>query len=110
MKKCFLIIMLSLILTGCGKPQIGTYNYNPGIEYSFYLKLYNNGICEWKFGNNERLSKTADGECSYNYTDNEIIINYKTEADVYYNEETKSYTCTYKRNIIECGNRGKYTK
>ena len=109
MKKIFLIIILSLMLTGCGKPKIGTYNYNIGVEYSYYLKLFNDGICEWKFGDTN-MGKTADGECLYNYTDNEIIISYKTVSDVRFNQETKSYTCTYKGNTIDCGNRGKYTR
>ena len=83
--------MSMLVLTGCSKEVTGTYlNIE---DEKLYLKLYNGGKCDWKYGNGF-MEKTKDGDCSYDYNSEEVLITFVDVMDIMGNGiEEVTYTC-----------------
>ena len=101
MKKIILILIFVLFLTSCGTTSL-TGNYYSSDET--FLKLYNNGTCDWKWGTD--FGQYTD-ECKYDFNDNEIIITY-TSLSLWSDSDT--FTCVYNKNVIDCNYRDVYTK
>lgn len=98
-KNIIIIILLLPLLTACNNSITGTYISTENDNY--YLKLYNNGTCDWKWGNGIGY-QTANGECKYDYNENEIIITFNTISHkaLYGSELTE--ICTFSKKTIIC--------
>ena len=100
MKKMLFVLFMSIfVLTGCSKEVTGTYlNIE---DENFYLKLYNEGKCDWKYGNG-LLQKTKDGDCSYDYNNDEVIITFTDILDII-GDGIEEVTCTRDGKKLDCG-------
>lgn len=123
MKKKISLFMLCgvilLSLCGCDNQKEDTIKgkYSQTDITGGSLTLYENGSCNWihkfdLYGNTNTVTYSSD-ECSYDYIDNEITLNYimyKGNTSGAFKEKTYNATCSYNNGTIDCGDEGVYEK